>query len=223
MNVADWDPEAVEHWALYYGFKEKKVIENIRIFHIGGKQLLSGRVTADFLEMTVPIARTMLVARIDELFDRDLIEKTRNASIHKSNKRDRHFIEYYGNNSKDQKVLNQVVSSENNAVASCDESKEEPSSDNKVSLEDKNKMLKEEAEESDENFGFGSMFDLRDIDEEKDALKLRRLDLDHIVDDYEEGQLSLDEITRVASEIEIAVDRKRTKDLRSTSRRKFTK
>ncbi len=81
MNVADWDPEALEHWALHYGFKEKKVIKNIRILHIGGKDLLSGKVTADYLEMTVPIARTMLIARIDELIDRDIEEKARNATI----------------------------------------------------------------------------------------------------------------------------------------------
>jgi hypothetical protein len=159
MNIADWDPEAVEHWALHYGFKEKKVIQNIRIFHIGGKELLSGKVTADYLEMTVPIARRMLVARIDELIDRDLVEKARNEAIQKIKKKGARFIiEANGNNSKDLTVLNQVVSSENDEVATN---------------EDKDEMLDEGAEESDKGMAVNkapkSIFRLQLEEEDRKA------------------------------------------------------
>ena len=54
------------------------------------------------------------------------------------------------------------------------------------------------------DFGFGSMKELREMDEEKDALKLRRGDLDRIVDelssDEEEGRLVLDEKTLATME-----------------------
>ncbi len=67
------------------------------------------------------------------------------------------------------------------------------------------------------DFGFGSMKELREMDEEKDALKLRRGDLDRIVDelssDEEEGRLVLDEKTLATMEIEIAVDKQRRKIL----------
>jgi hypothetical protein len=55
------------------------------------------------------------------------------------------------------------------------------------------------------------------MDEEKDPLKLRRGDLDRIVDelssDEEEGRLVLDEKTLATMEIEIAVDKQRRKKL----------
>jgi hypothetical protein len=67
------------------------------------------------------------------------------------------------------------------------------------------------------DFGFGSMKELREMDEEKDPLKLRRGDLDHIVDDVtsdeEEGRLVLDEKTLATMEIEIAEDKQRRKKL----------
>ena len=54
------------------------------------------------------------------------------------------------------------------------------------------------------DFGFGSMSELIEMDEEKDPLKLRRGDLDHIVDDVtsdeEEGRLVLDEKTLATME-----------------------
>ena len=72
------------------------------------------------------------------------------------------------------------------------------------------------------DFGFGSMFELREMNEEKDPLKLRRGDLDHIVDDVtsdeeeEEGELALGDffgLTNAAMEIEIALDKQRRKEL----------
>jgi hypothetical protein len=209
MNIADWDPESVEHWALCYGFKEKKVIENIRIFHIGGKQLLSGRVTANFIGITKPLARKMFVARIDELIRRDLEEKDRTAAIQQRKKRARLWIA--------------EESDKEMAVPSRCVNKKAPKSIFRLQLEEEDRKVRSakvipsfvsfslilislqmsllddvsdgEGEEEEEegqrglrDFGFGTMSELREMDEEKDPLKLRRGDLDHIVDDVSDGE-----------------------------------
>ena len=73
----------------------------------------------------------------------------------------------------------------------------------------------EETEESDEeegqrgleDFGFGSMYELLEMDEEKDALKLRRGDLDSIVNDLSDEEDDKDAAAKAAVAMEIAEDK----------------
>jgi hypothetical protein len=232
MNVADWDPESVEDWALHYGFNEIHVIENIHMFHIGGKQLLSGIVTADFLGITVPVARLMFGARIDELISRDFKEEVRDASIEQVKKKAR-FIEADQSDLKDPTADNDAEEEGplvEKASSIAEESEKEmavpsnkaPKSIFRLQLEEEDRKARsakvipsfvlfsslilislqksllddvsdgegeeEEGQRGLGDFGFGSMKELREMDEEKDPLKLRRGDLDQIVDDFSYGE-----------------------------------
>jgi hypothetical protein len=81
IEVIKWETEEVEQWAIRYGFHEQEVINNIRSYHIGGAQLLSGSVTAEFIGITIPLKIRMFGARIDELIDRDLAEKAHASAV----------------------------------------------------------------------------------------------------------------------------------------------
>eukprot|EP01038_Epipyxis_sp_PR26KG_P013063 gene13063-17507_t len=82
-----------------------------------------------------------------------------------------------------------------------------------------NGMFDDEAEEEEEeahqaglgDFGFGVTSKLRENDEEANALRLRKGDLDHIVDDLSEGEGDEEAGERARMEMDMKEDREKTK------------
>ena len=74
LEVSVWECAEVHRWAIFYGFYENNILDNIYSSKLRGVDLLNGATAMD-LGISKSLLVTMFGCRIDELLERDLLER----------------------------------------------------------------------------------------------------------------------------------------------------